>query len=155
MDPKVEAALRAELRGDEGEVLKVYDDKTGRPVGAGSTLQGNPTIGVGRNLAARGLTLTESEYLLANDLAACEGELSGPLPWITKLSTGRQTVIYSLYFNVGLGNPARFQAKWPNFLAQMAAGQFDQAADNLEASQPWATEVGPRARRLGELVRFG
>ena len=155
MNPITAAQLRQELRGDEGEVLRVYDDKTGHPVGAGSTLLGNPTIGVGRNLAGRGLTQAEAEYLLSNDLAACEGELGGPLPWITTLTPGRQTVIYSLYFNVGLGNPARFQAKWPNFLAQMQAGQFAQAADNLETSQPWATEVGPRARRLGELVRYG
>lgn len=155
MNPATEALLRQELHGDEGVVLKVYDDATGKPVGPGSTLQGNPTIGCGRNLSGRGIKPAESEQMLGNDLADCERELSLPLPWVTNLSPARQTVIYSLYFNVGLGNPARFQAKWPNFLAQMAAGQFAQAADNLETSQPWATEVGPRARRLGELVRYG
>ncbi len=155
MNPVTEALLRAELRGDEGEVLRIYDDNTSRAVGAGMTLQGNPTIGVGRNLAGRGITQAEAELLLSNDIAACEVELAPGMPWITTLSPGRQTVIYSLYFNVGLGNAARFEAKWPNFLAQMKAGQFAQAADNLESSQPWATEVGPRAHRLGELVRYG
>lgn len=155
MNPTTAAQLRAELRGDEGEVLRVYDDATGKPIGKGSTLIGNPTVGVGRNLSGRGITQAEAELLLSNDLTACETDLAGPLPWITNLTPGRQTVIYSLYFNVGLGNPARFLAKWPNFLAQMQAGQFVQAADNLESSQPWATEVGPRAKRLGELVRFG
>jgi lysozyme len=155
VNPATAALLRQELRGDEGEVLKVYDDKTSRPVGAGSALQGNPTIGVGRNLAARGISQAEAELLLTNDLAACEADLAPGLPWITTLSPARQTVIYSLYFNTGLGNPARFEAKWPNFLGQMKAGQFAQAADNLESTQPWASEVGPRAHRLGELVRFG
>ena len=155
MNPAVEALLRQELHGDEGIKLKVYDDATGRPIGPGSQVQGNPTIGVGRNLSGRGLSPAESEQLLTNDLAQCEADLAPGLPWITALSPGRQTVIYSLYFNTGLGNAPRFEAKWPNFLAQMKAGQFAQAADNLESSQPWATEVGPRAHRLGELVRYG
>lgn len=155
MNPLTEAQLRQELRGDEGEVLRVYDDKTGRPIGPGTAVIGNPSIGVGRNLTGRGLTQSEAEFLLTNDIAACEAELAPGLPWITSLSPARQTVIYSLYFNTGLGNPARFEAGWPNFLAQMKAGQFAAAADNLESSQPWATEVGPRAHRLGELVRFG
>jgi lysozyme len=155
MNPTTEAQLRAELRGDEGEVLRVYDDATGKPIGPGTLVRGNPTAGVGRNLSGRGLTQAEAEYLLSNDIVACETELAPTLPWITTLTPGRQTVIYSLYFNVGLGNPLRFEAKWPNFLAQMKAGQFAAAADNLEGTQPWASEVGPRAHRLGELVRFG
>ena len=155
MNPVTEQHLRAELRGDEGEVLRVYDDKTGRPIGPGTLVQGNPSIGVGRNLSGRGLTQGEAETLLSNDIAQCEADLAPGMPWITNLTPGRQTVIYSLYFNVGLGNPARFEAKWPNFLAQMKAGDFAHAADNLESTQPWASEVGPRAHRLGELVRYG
>ena len=155
MSPATAAQLRQELRGDEGEVLRVYDDKTGRPIGPGTLVQGNPSIGVGRNLSGRGITQAEAEQLLTNDLTAAEAELAPSMAWITTLTPGRQTVIYSLYFNVGLGNPARFQAKWPHFLAQMQAGQFAAAADNLEASEPWASEVGPRAHRLGELVRYG
>ncbi len=155
MDAAVAAALRQELHGDEGIKLKVYDDATGKPIGPGTVVRGNPSIGVGRNLSGRGITGAESEQLLTNDLVQCEADLAPGLPWITTLTPGRQTVIYSLYFNTGLGNPARFVAKWPNFLAQMKAGQFDQAADNLESTQPWASEVGPRARRLGELVRYG
>lgn len=155
MNPQTEQQLRQELRGDEGEVLRVYDDATGKPIGPGTLVKGNPSIAVGRNLSGRGITLAESEYLLTNDLAACERELADLMPWITTLTPGRQTVIYSLYFNVGLGNPARFHAKWPVFLEQMRTGQFTAAADNLEASEPWASQVGPRAHRLGELVRYG
>jgi lysozyme len=155
VNPLTRAQLKAELRGDEGEKLKVYDDATGKPIGPGTLVIGNPTVAVGRNLTGRGLTVAECEQLLENDVNDCELELSPSMPWITTLSPGRQTVIYSLYFNVGLGNPARFQAKWPHFLAQMQAGQFAAAADNLEASEPWATQVGPRAHRLGELVRYG
>ena len=155
MDALVRAGLAQELRGDEGEKLKVYDDATGLPIGPGTVVKGWPTAMVGRNLATRGFTTAESEFCLNNDIDACERELAPSMPWITSLTPHRQIVIYSLYFNVGLGNPARFEAKWPHFLSQMKAGEFAAAADNLESTQPWASEVGPRAHRLGELVRYG
>lgn len=155
MDPAVKAGLRQELHGDEGIKLKVYDDATGEPIGPGSVVKGNPTIACGRNLSGRGITQAESDQMLENDMAECETDLAAALPWVTTLTPRRQIVIYSLYFNTGLGNPARFIAKWPHFLAQMQAGDFTAAADNLESSQPWAKEVGPRAARLSQLVRYG
>lgn len=156
MNPDVQAALRAELYADEGLRLKVYDDATGKPIGPGSHVIGNPTIAVGRNIYARGLSKAESEMLLSNDEGACEAELVPLLPWLPTLSANRQAAVYSLYFNTGLGNPDRFTAKWPHFLAQMQAGQFDVAATNLQTSQPWATEVGPgRSARLSNFVRYG
>ena len=155
MNPTTEAQLRQELRGDEGEVLRVYDDATGHPIGPGTLVKGNPTIGVGRNLSGRGLTTAESETLLTNDMLCCEQELGPSMPWVSTLSPGRQTAIYSLYFNTGLGNPLRFEAKWPKFLQQMQTGDWQGAATNLETSEPWATQVGPRAHRLAELVRYG
>lgn len=155
MTPEVQEALEQELRGDEGEVLRVYDDATGHPLGPGMTIKGNPTIGVGRNLSSRGLTRSESDMLLGNDIEQCETDLTPILPWVASLSPGRQTVIYSLYFNTGLGNPQRFTSGWPHFLQQMQSGDYAAAADNLESSQPWASQVGPRAKRLADLVRFG
>jgi lysozyme len=156
MNPAVAALLRPELTGDEGKRLFVYDDATGKPIVKGTTVIGNPTIAVGRNLAARGISDAESEYLLANDLAALEADLAPLLPWLQALSPARQCAIYSLYFNTSLGNPRRFvTAGWPHFLAQMQAGQFEAAAANLETSQPWASQVGTRATRLANFVRNG
>ncbi len=155
MNPFTRAQLEQELRGDEGERLRVYDDATGKPIGPGSTVIGNPTIAVGRNLSGRGISGAESAYLLDNDCNQAETDLMGPCPWIGNLSPARQAVMYSLYFNVGLGNPNHFMAAWPHFLGQMQAGQFEEAASNLETSQPWASQVGPRAKRLAALVRSG
>lgn len=155
MDPATRAKLELELRGDEGERLKVYDDATGLPIGPGSVVKGNPSIGVGRNLSGRGISRAESQNMLDADCDQCAADLGPHLPWVTTLTAGRQTVIYSLYFNVGLGNPLRFLARWPHFLAQMQAGQWEAAASNLETTQPWASQVGPRAHRLAELVRYG
>lgn len=157
MTPEVEAVLRPELSGDEGERLRVYDDKTGKPIVAGTLVVGNPTIGKGRNLASRGISSAESESFLANDMAALETDLAPLLPWLPSLSPNRQCAVYSLYFNTALGSPHHFiSAGWPHFLAQMQAGEFEAAAKNLETSEPWATEVGPgRVGRLADFVRNG
>lgn len=155
MTPELSAAFRAELINDEADRSKVYDDATGKPIIKGTVVMGNPTVGIGRNLASRGLRDSEIEFMYSNDALECEADLAGPLPWIASLSIPRQVAVYSLYFNMDLGTPAKFIAGWPHFLAQMQAGDYDAAATNLETSQPWATEVGARATRLGEMVRQG
>jgi hypothetical protein len=156
MDLALEAALHAELMGDEGKVLRVYDDATGKPIVRGSTVVGNPSIGIGRNLAGRGISDSEAEVLFSNDCAQGEADLAPLLPWLSDLSVNRQCAIYCLYFNLDEGNPTRFVASWPNFLAQMKAGQFEDAATNLSTSQPWASQVGAgRVGRMVNLVRFG
>src|SRR5271166_4005215 len=124
MDPQTQNALHAELLIDEGKRLLVYDDATGLPLKKGMTLVGNPTIGIGRNLAGRGITDAEAEDLFSNDCAAAEADLLPLLPWIVGLTPNRQAVIYCLYFNLDEGNARGFIAAWPNFLLQMRTGQF-------------------------------
>jgi GH24 family phage-related lysozyme (muramidase) len=157
LNAAVQDALSIEINGDEGNKLKVYDDKTGKPIGPGSILVGYPSIGRGRNLTTRGITASESDMMETTDIDQMEMDLVPLLPWIPALSTGRQVAVYSLYFNVALGNPQKFIGPhgWPTFLAQMASGQFAAAAQNLRTSQPWATEVGPRSGRLADLVLYG
>jgi lysozyme len=156
MNPAVEAEVRAELMGDEGKVLRVYDDATGKPIVKGSVVQGNPSIGIGRNLAGRGISDSEAELMLGNDCDQAAVDLVPLMPWLEKLSPKRQAAIYCLYFNLDEGNPRRFVATWPKFLEQMAAGEFDAAAQNLASSQPWAGEVGPgRVGRMANMVKFG
>lgn len=147
--------LRAELMADEGRVLRVYDDANAHIITKGTVVLGYPTIGVGRNLAANGISDAECDFLLANDQGAAWRELSTALPWFTKLSPRRATALMSLYFNVALHSPAGFLARWPKLLAQLKAGQWDAAADNIEHAQPYASQVGPRAQRLGEMFRYG
>jgi lysozyme len=150
------ADLEKEITLDEADKLFVYDDATGKPIVKGTLVKGNPTIARGRNLAGRGISRAESEYMWANDLAALEADLEPLLPWLGNLSANRQCAVYSLYFNTALGNPQHFvTAGWPHFLAQMQAGEFEAAATNLETSQPWASEVGARSTRLATLVRNG
>lgn len=157
MTPDVQTVLRAELTLDEAKKLFVYDDATGKPIVKGTVVLGNPSIGIGRNLAGRGITDAEADILLIDDMEALEEDLKPLLPWVASLSANRQCVVYSLYFNTSLGNPHHFVTTgWPHFLAQMQAGEFETAATNLETSQPWATEVGRgRVGRLANFVRNG
>lgn len=155
MIPALSAALDAELGLDEGDKSKVYDDATSLPIVKGSIVQGNPSIGIGRNLATRGLSQAEIAFLLQNDKAQCEADLEAALPWIVGITINRQVAVYSLYFNMYLGDVARFLASWPHFLEQMRIGAYEDAAHNLETSQPWASEVGARATRLANLIRSG
>ena len=93
--------------------------------------------------------------LFYNDILQCEEDLEASLPWFAALTINRRVALISLYFNMDLGDVQGFLRGWPNFLSQMAAGQYEAAATNLETSQPWASEVGARAVRLAALVRSG
>lgn len=155
MIPALDQALRKEWGLDEGDQARVYDDKTGKPIGRGTTVQGFPTIGIGRNLLTRGLLDSEIELLYSNDRDECERDLDAALPWMTRITINRQVVLYSLYFNMYLGNVRLFLKDWPHFIEQMRIGAYEDAAHNLETSQPWASEVGSRAARLAQLIRSG
>lgn len=124
--------------GHEGLVLRAYDDRTGRVVHPGQTVQGWITIGYGRNLVGRGITIRESEYLLANDLAEVERELDRLIPSWRRWSEPRQWAIFELGYNLGV---ARFVAEWPNTIELLRAGRFAQVAGVLSGSK-WRRQVG-------------
>lgn len=123
----------------EGEKLKAYKCTAGKT-----------TVGVGRNLDDLGLTKEESRYLLANDIKRVTAELTAALPWFTKLDPVRQTVLLDMCFNLGINGLLKFK----NTLAFFQAGNYAQAAENMLLSL-WAKQVGPRAKRLADMVRTG
>ena len=140
----------AELTRDEGEVLKVYDDKTGNLLHAGMTIGGNPTIGVGRNLAGQGISVAEASYLLTNDIQSASAALEANLPWWENLDPVRQRVMVNMCFNLGVAGLMTFH----NFLAAMQAGNWQEAAAQMQQSA-WWNEVGQRAVRLQYMVLNG
>lgn len=140
----------AELTRDEGEVLKVYDDKTGNLLHTGMTIGGNPTIGIGRNLAGQGISAAEASYLLTNDIQTATAALDANLPWWENLDPVRQRVLVNMCFNLGIAGLLGF----PYFLAAMQADDWQEAANQMEQSA-WWNEVGPRAVRLQYMVLNG
>jgi lysozyme len=138
MTPAVQVRARASIMKHEGLMLAAYDDATGRVVQPGHMVKGWITVGYGRNLIGRGITLPEAEYLLANDLSEVEAELNRRLPEWRRWAEPRQWAIFELGFNLGV---ARFIAEWPTTVAHLRAGRFDRVAGILSGSK-WRSQVG-------------
>jgi lysozyme len=131
--------LVVELTRDEGLRLKPYKCTAGKT-----------TIGIGRNLDDVGITRAEAEALCRNDVARVEAELDARLPWWRGLGEVRQRVIANMAFNLGTDGLLKFK----NTLRHVEAGEYLAAAQGMLASK-WATQVGPRAVRLAQMMRDG
>jgi lysozyme len=150
-----EKKLIAELRRDEGEVLKVYADHLGwLTVGVGHLVDArkgaNPApFGVPLKLGDP-ITAAQSAELLAADIAAKAAELDKALPWWRKLSDARQRVLLNMAFNLGTAGLLGFA----NTLRMVQGGAYSAAAEAMLRSK-WAGQVGDRARRLSDMMAAG
>ena len=131
--------LREQLIRDEDNKQFVYADSVGVP-----------TIGVGRNLLAKGLSALEREFLLHNDIAEHTLEIWQNIPWASQLDEVRLEVLINMSFNLGTAGLMKFA----KFLAALKAKQYDVAAREMLDSK-WAAQVGPRATRLSQQIVTG
>lgn len=148
------SSLREQLVRDEGGYQRfVYDDKDAtKKLGPGYTMQGVPTIGVGRNLRDKGISHTESDFLLDNDITEASAEVSAEIPWsIVSLDEIRREALINLSFNMGIGGLIK---KNPKFVDALRRGKWEEAASEL-LDGPYKKQVGPRAFRLAEQIRRG
>ena len=141
--------LRAQLKEHEGVRKFVYDDATGAAIDETSFVRGKPTVGVGRNLADRGLDDDEIDYLLDNDINDCL-VLAARFRWFEGLEPVRQAVIVELLFNLGLTRFGQFK----KFITACAEHRWVHAADELKNSQ-WHRQVGKRAETLERQILTG
>lgn len=133
------AELKAQLRRDEGERFKPYQDTVGKT-----------TIGVGRNLSDMGISSVESDFLLTNDIQRVQAELNLNLSWWITLSDRRQLVLANMCFNMGISSLLGFR----NMLSECRAGNYAAAAAEMLDSK-WAKQVGDRAERLARIMEDG
>ena len=131
--------LMQELVRDEGVKLQPYRCTAGKL-----------TIGVGRNIEDRGITNAEAMYMLNNDIAICESELTAILPKWRELSDTRQRVLLNMIFNLGRSRLSGFT----KFIACLKMGDFPGAAEQMMDSL-WAKQVGQRAVRLRDMLLRG
>ena len=145
---------------DEGMKLQVYQDSLDID-----------TIGVGRNLEERGLTVAElqhlgfttmqevycigitesgARYLLRNDIDIVERELSIAHPCIENLTEGRQIVCLNMAFNLGVPRLKKFKKMW----AAVHKEDYGTAAKEMLSSR-WAKQVKGRALRLSNIMKTG
>lgn len=110
------------------------------------------TIGYGRNIdskGGKGLTLTEAEMLLENDINENFAAASS-YDWFYSLNAVRRAVVVEMIFNLGLFGFSKFKKT----IAAIEAEDYDAAASEMLQSK-WATQVGKRAKRLSERMRAG
>jgi len=112
--------------------------------------KGKLTIGIGRNLVSKGLSDSEINVLLVNDIMEFTDQLSAHLEWFKLLDEVRQGVLVNMCFNMGFAGLARFQL----FLGHVQAGEWQSAKAEM-LNTAWATEVGERATRLAEQIVTG
>ena len=129
--------LKLQLMRHEGIRLKVYADTVGVP-----------TIGVGRNLRAKGISYDEAQFLLENDLDDCIHDCIR-FPWFIELDAVRQRAVVDLRFNLGSKGLRTFK----KFLACMAIQAYARAARQLEQSK-WFGQVKTRGPRIVQMIEF-
>lgn len=128
---------RAEAPNGEA-VLFPYEDSVGLI-----------SIGWGRNLDHKGLSLKECQLLFNNDFHDAMQDAAS-LPYWEKLCGARQMVVVDMIFNLGL---TRF-LQFPKLNAALAIGDYLLAAYEMLNSK-WYTQVGQRARKLRQIMLTG
>lgn len=127
------------LKYDEGIRLKPYTDTVGKL-----------TIGVGRNLTDRGITLDEAFYILETDIVACYQsayKIFG-VEFFKSLSFPRRAAIINMIFQLGETGFINFKGT----ILRLKDSDFKGAADSMLNSK-WATQVPKRAERVVELIK--
>lgn len=128
-----------QLRRDEGTRLKPYTDTVGKL-----------TIGIGRNLSDKGITLEEAELLLANDVDEVILGLEGAGYVAKDDNDARYYVLVNMAFNLGPAGLLAFRI----MLKAYRDGDWETAAAEMLRSK-WAQQVGDRAERLAKQMREG
>ena len=144
----------------EDMVLTVYEDSLGIE-----------TIGIGRNLKDRGISLEELEYmdipnmaivytngiseadaryLAMNDIKIVENELCQVHPCVKDLDAVRQLILMDMAFNMGVPRLCKFKKMW-NAIHE---NNFDAASIEMMDSR-WARQVKSRAKKLSDAMKSG
>ncbi len=128
---------RAEAPGGKAMLLP-YEDSVGLT-----------TIGWGRLLDGKGLSVKECQLLFDNDLHDAIQD-SASLPYWEKLDGIRQMVVVDMIFNLGLTRFLRFK----KLNAALAVQDYMRAAHEMLDSR-WAGQVGHRATKLIKIMKIG
>ncbi len=111
---------------------------------------GKLTVGIGRNLEARGISHEEAVFLLQNDVRDCVNEMLKAFPWMTKLDDVRKIVLINMCFNLGIAGFSQFK----KMLDAVEKSDFALAAKEMRDSL-WFTQVKSRGERLALWMEQG
>jgi lysozyme len=108
------------------------------------------SIGVGRNLDSRGLSVEEVHFLMDNDIKISVEELSRTFDWFDLLNAPRRDALISMHYNMGLPSLLKFKKT----LAFFSKSLWMEGAEEMLDSK-WADQVGQRAIDLSTMIRTG
>ena len=131
-----------QIKRHEGFVSNAYKDSLGYL-----------TIGYGRLIdksKGGGITESEAEYLLANDVNGVYDSLMHHLSCFTTLDAPRQAVLLNMAFQMGVHGLLQFKST----LNLIELGDYDAAADNMLKSL-WASQTPNRAKEMATQMRTG
>ena len=145
---------------DEGMELKVYKDTLGiDTIGAGRNLKDRPLtvrqlqhLGLSdmQDIYDNGITLYGARYILRIDVDIAERELLDAHPCVKNLNAPRQMVCVNMAFNLGMPRLKLFKNMW----CAIHRKDYERAADEMLDSR-WAEQVKGRATRLSDIMRTG
>jgi lysozyme len=131
--------IKERLRVKEGLKLKPYKCPTG-----------HLTIGYGRNLEAKGISIKDAEFMLAEDVSESISNLKRVFPKMEEFSEQRQIALIDMIFNLGMGTFLTFT----KMIMAIEMGDWNEAARQVESSL-YARQVGPRAIEVRNMLREG
>ena len=139
MTPEGKQKLKSLLVKSEAYKQFPYTDTTG-----------HLTVGIGRNLTNRGISVTEALYLLGDDIFYFSGKLATYLSYFDELSENRQIVLIDMCFNLGLNGLLNFK----NMINALEQHDYNAAADEILNSKA-ALQTGERYHILANIMRTG
>ena len=109
--------------------------------------EGYTTVGFGRNLDTKGISLAEAYVLLDNDIrqATIQAERFW---WFDQLTEQRADVVVEMIYNLGARGFNSFQ----NMIKAIEQGNFEEASFQMLESK-WSSQVGKRAITLSNNMR--
>ena len=122
-------SMQIYIKRDEGLRLKPYHCQAGKL-----------TIGYGRNLEAKGISIKEAEYLFKNDLKIISKQVANRIEFYKKLSYKRKMVLVDMAFNMGIEGLLGFK----KMLSALKRRDFMEAGKELMRSK-YAEQVKTRA----------
>lgn len=109
---------------------------------------GYNTIGYGRNLDQKGITVEEADYLLDNDIGECLVDLSRFLKCWDRLNETQQAALIDFRYNLGAWGFRLFK----KCIAALEAGDYEEAAKQIMDSR-YAKQVGRRSLNIANGIR--
>ncbi len=137
MTPDAKQKLKSLLLNHEAYRQFLYTDTTG-----------HLTIGIGRNLSDRGISITEALSLLEDDIVYFYSKLAHYVSCFDKLSDNRKIVLVDMCFNMGINGFLKFT----DMLQALAQTDYETAAKEILDSKA-AIQCPERYHQLAQIMR--